>query len=162
MSDTFMDQAVEGNRLVDHQIKSYNDFVENRLQKILNEVGEVEPELPGGEELVIKLGDVEVEEPMMKEADGSMTHLTPAEARRRDLTYSSRIRVTMTPIFEGRRQEPEIVTIGKIPVMVGSSLCPTSDMDREELIENDEDPEDTGGYFIINGTEKVLVSMEEM
>ncbi|MDY6761807.1 MAG: DNA-directed RNA polymerase subunit B'' [Candidatus Nanohaloarchaea archaeon] len=162
MQNAFMDQAVDGNKLVDHQIESYNDFVENRLQKILNEVGEVEPELPGGEELVIKLGDVEVEEPMMKEADGSMTHLTPAEARRRDLTYSSRIRVTMTPIFEGRRQEPEIVTIGKIPVMVGSSLCPTSDMDREERIENDEDPEDTGGYFIINGTEKVLVSMEEM
>ncbi|MCJ7478750.1 MAG: DNA-directed RNA polymerase subunit B'' [Candidatus Nanohaloarchaeota archaeon QJJ-7] len=162
MSQVFLDESVSGNSLVGHQIESYNDFVENRIQRILNDVGEVEPELPGGEELVIKLGDVEIEDPMMKEADGSMTHLTPAESRRRDLTYSSRIRVTMTPIFEGRRQEPEVVTIGKIPVMVGSDLCPTSDMDREELIENDEDPGDTGGYFIINGTEKVLVSMEEM
>lgn len=162
MAQVFLEEAVSGTSLVEHHIDSYNDFVETRIQKILNEVGEVEPELPGGEDLVIKLGDVEVEEPMMKEADGSMTHLTPAEARRRDLTYSSRIRVTMTPIFEGRTQEPEVVTIGKIPVMVGSDLCPTSDMDREEMIENDEDPEDTGGYFIINGTEKVLVSMEEM
>ncbi|MDY6773593.1 MAG: DNA-directed RNA polymerase subunit B'', partial [Candidatus Nanohaloarchaea archaeon] len=126
MSEAFLEEAVSGDGLVEHQIESYNDFVENRIQRILNDVGEVEPELPGGEELVIKLGDVEIEEPMMKEADGSMTHLTPAEARRRDLTYSSRIRVTMTPIFEGRRQEPEVVTIGKIPVMVGSNICATS------------------------------------
>ncbi len=162
MSDAFINQAVDRHQLVQHQIESYNDFIEHRVQKILNEVGEVEPELPGGEELVIKLGDVEIEEPMVKEADGSMTYLTPAEARRRDITYASRIRVTMTPIFEGRTQDPETVTIGKIPVMVRSDLCPTSDMDREELIDADEDPEDTGGYFIINGTEKVLVSMEEM
>ncbi|MFB6076642.1 MAG: DNA-directed RNA polymerase subunit B'', partial [Candidatus Nanohaloarchaea archaeon] len=162
MGEAFIEQAVSDNNLVEHQVKSFNDFVENRVQRILNEVGEVEPELPGGEELVIKLGDVEIERPMVKEADGSMTQLTPAEARRRDITYASRIRVTMTPIFEGRQQDPEVVTIGKIPVMVGSDICPTSDMDREELIENDEDPDDTGGYFIINGTEKVLVSMEEM
>ncbi|MFB6167121.1 MAG: DNA-directed RNA polymerase subunit B'' [Candidatus Nanohaloarchaea archaeon] len=162
MPEAFMQESVKEDNLVQHQIESYNDFVENRVQKILNEVGEVEPELPGGEELVIKLGDVEIEEPMVKEADGSMTYLTPAEARRRDITYSSRIRVKMTPIFEGRQQEPEVVTIGKIPVMVGSDICSTSDMDREELIDNDEDPDDLGGYFIINGTEKVLVSMEEM
>ncbi|MFB6182684.1 MAG: DNA-directed RNA polymerase subunit B'', partial [Candidatus Nanohaloarchaea archaeon] len=56
----------------------------------------------------------------------------------------------------------EIVTIGKIPVMVGSDICTTSEMDREELIENDEDPDDLGGYFIINGSEKTIITMEEM
>ncbi len=161
MSEVFLQKSVENN-LARHHIKSYNDFVENRIQRILNDVGEVEPELPGGEDLVIKLGDVEIEPPMIKEADGSVTHVTPAEARMRDITYASRIRVTMTPIFEGRKQEAEEVTIGKIPVMVGSNICPTSDWDREEMIENDEDPDDTGGYFIINGSEKVLVAMEEM
>ncbi len=161
MSGVFLEKAASSS-LVTHQIRSYNDFIENRIQRILNDVGEVEPELPGGEDLVIKLGGVEVEEPMVKEADGSMTYLTPAEARRRDITYASRIRVKMTPIFEGRQQEPETVTIGKIPVMVGSDICPTSDMTREELIEADEDPDDTGGYFIVNGSEKTLVTMEEM
>jgi DNA-directed RNA polymerase subunit B" len=161
MSVVFLQELGENN-LVKHHIHSYNDFVENRIQKILNDVGQVEPELPGGEDLVIKLGDVEIEPPMIKEADGSVTHVTPAEARMRDITYASRIRVKMTPIFEGRKQESETVTIGKIPVMVGSNICPTSDWDRDEMIENDEDPDDTGGYFIINGTEKVLVAMEEM
>lgn len=161
MAEAFIKDAVSRN-LAQHHIDSYNDFIENRIQRILNDVGEVEPELPGGEDLVIKLGDVEIEPPMVKEADGSITKITPSEARMRDITYSSRIRVKMTPIFEGRRQEPETVTIGKIPVMVGSSICPTSDWDEEEMIEHDEDPDDTGGYFIINGSEKVLVAMEEM
>ncbi|MDY6777674.1 MAG: DNA-directed RNA polymerase subunit B'', partial [Candidatus Nanohaloarchaea archaeon] len=161
MTDRFLERMVEGN-LVEHQIQSYNEFVNERIQQILNEVGEIKPDLPGGEELVIKLGDMRIEEPMVKEADGSMAKVTPSEARRRDITYASRIRVKMTPIFEGVKQEPEEVTIGEIPVMVGSDICPTSDMTREELIDAGEDPADPGGYFIVNGSEKTIVSMEEM
>ena len=80
----------------------------------------------------------------------------------RDLTYSSEIKVQMTPIFEGVKQESEEVTIGEIPVMIGSDLCWTSEWDEEEMRENGEDPEDTGGYFIINGSEKTIIAMEEM
>jgi DNA-directed RNA polymerase subunit B" len=161
MKKQFLERMVEGG-LVDHQIESYNEFVNERIQKILNEVGEIKPDLPGGEELVIKLGEMKIEQPMVKEADGSMARITPTEARMRDITYASRIRVKMTPIFEGVKQEPETVTIGEIPVMVGSDICPTSEMTREELVEAGEDPDDPGGYFIINGSEKVIVSMEEM
>jgi len=161
MQKQFLERMVEDG-LVNHQIQSYNEFVNERVQKILNEVGEIKPDLPGGEELVIKLGNVEIEPPMVKEADGSMAKITPADARIRDITYASRIRVKMTPIFEGVKQEPEIITIGEIPVMVRSDLCPTSGMTEQELIDADEDPSDPGGYFIINGSEKVIVSMEEM
>ncbi len=79
----------------------------------------------------------------------------------RDLTYSSEIKVKMTPIFEGVQQESEEVTIGEIPVMVGSELCWSSDWTEEERRENGEDPEDPGGYFIINGSEKTIIAMEE-
>ena len=161
MQNQFLERMVEGD-LVEHQIESYNEFVNERIQAILNDVGEIKPDLPGGEELVIKLGDMEVEKPRVKEADGSMAQVTPSEARMRDITYASRIRVKMTPIFEGVKQEPEMVTIGEIPVMVGSDICPTSEMTRDELIDAGEDPDDSGGYFIINGSEKTIVSMEEM
>ncbi len=80
----------------------------------------------------------------------------------RDLTYSSEIKVTMTPIFEGIQQESEEVTIGEIPVMIGSELCWTHGKDREELREMGEDPDDPQGYFLINGSEKTIVAMEEM
>ena len=148
--------------MVQHQINSYNDFINNRLQSILNEVGGIEPELPGGEELIIKLGEVEVEDPMVKEADGSIRKVMPNEARMRDLSYSSRIRVKMTPIFEGVKQNPEVITIGEIPVMIKSDKCNTHGMTEEELIEAGEDVGDPGGYFIINGSERVIVSMEEI
>lgn len=148
--------------LVKHQIESYNDFIKNRLQKIINEVSEIRPELVTGEDFVIKLGKVKVEEPLIKEADGSIRKAYPNEVRMRDLTYSSRVKVMMTPIYEGIKQESEEVIIGEIPVMVKSAICPTSKMNREELIEIGEDPDDFGGYFIINGTEKVIVSLEEM
>ncbi len=135
--------------------------MEERVQAILNEVGEIKPELPGGEELVIKIVDVDIERPHINEADGSVREITPKEARMRDLTYSSEIKVKMTPIFEGVQQESETVTIGEIPVMVGSGLCWTSEMDEGELRENGEDPKDSGGYFIINGSEKTIIAMEE-
>ncbi|MFB6200217.1 MAG: DNA-directed RNA polymerase subunit B'' [Candidatus Nanohaloarchaea archaeon] len=161
MQREFLDQLIERN-LVKHQIDSYNRFVEERVEAILNEVGEIKPELPDGEDLVIKIVDVDIERPKMNEADGSVRRITPKEARHRDLTYSSEIKVTMTPIFEGVKQESEEVTIGEIPVMIGSDLCWTSDWDKEEKREKGEDPKDPGGYFIINGSEKTIIAMEEM
>lgn len=160
MQEEFLAQLIDNN-LVKHQIESYNRFIEERVQAILNEVGEIKPELPGGEELVIKIVDVQIERPQINEADGSVRDITPKEARMRDLTYSSEIKVKMTPIFEGIQQDSEIVTIGEIPVMVGSKLCWTHGMDEEELREIGEDPEDPGGYFIINGSEKTIIAMEE-
>ncbi len=161
MKEEFLSQLIEQN-MVKHQIDSYNRFVEDRIQAILNEVGEIKPDLPEGEELVIKIVDVNIKRPHINEADGSVRKVLPKEARMRDLTYSSEIKVTMTPIFEGVQQESEEVTIGQIPVMIGGDLCWTSDMDDEELRDAGEDPEDPGGYFIVNGSEKTLICMEEM
>jgi len=160
MQQEFLSQLIEEN-LVKHQIDSYNRFVDERVREILNEVGEIKPELPGGEELVIKIVDVDIKRPKLNEADGSVREITPKEARMRDLTYSSEIKVKMTPIFEGVQQESETVTIGRIPVMVGSDLCWTSEMDEDEMREAGEDPQDAGGYFIINGSEKTIIAMEE-
>ena len=161
MKEEFLEQLIDRN-VVKHQIESYNRFVEDRIQAILNEVGSIEPELPDGEDLVIKIVDVDIERPKINEADGSVRKVTPREARMRDLTYSSEIKVQMTPIFEGVKQESEEVTIGEIPVMIGSDLCWTSEWDEEERRENGEDTEDVGGYFIINGSEKTIIAMEEL
>ncbi len=161
MEREFLEQLIDEN-LVKHQIDSFNRFAEERVKAILNEVGAIEPELPDGEDLVIKIVDVDIQRPRVKEADGSERKITPREARMRDLTYSSEIKVEMTPIFEGIQQDSEEVTIGHIPVMVGSDLCWTSDWDNEEKRENGEDPQDPGGYFIINGSEKTIIAMEEM
>jgi len=161
MKEEFLEQLIDRN-LVKHQIDSYNRFVNTRIKAILNEVESIEPELPEGEDLVIKIVDVDIKRPKIHEADGSVREIMPREARMRDLTYSSEIEVELTPIFEGIQQESETVTIGEIPVMVGSELCWTNGMDEEELREAGEDPKDPGGYFIINGSEKTIIAMEEL
>ncbi|NOZ81712.1 MAG: DNA-directed RNA polymerase subunit B [Candidatus Micrarchaeota archaeon] len=144
------------------QIDSYNEFVENGLQRIIDEIGEIRPEVPEIGELVIRLGKVTVGEPVIKEADGSVRKILPMEARIRDLTYAAPIYLEMTPVVNGKEQDTVEAVIGSLPVMVKSKLCPLSRMSREELIKAGEDPDDPGGYFIINGTERVLVLIEEI
>ncbi|KAI0470649.1 DNA-dependent RNA polymerase 2 rpb140 [Xylariaceae sp. FL0804] len=53
-----------------------------------------------------------------------------------------------------------IVFIGKLPVMVKSRACHLSRQDEEGLHTLQECPYDQGGYFIINGSEKVLIAQE--
>ncbi|KAK1753932.1 hypothetical protein QBC47DRAFT_385223 [Echria macrotheca] len=52
------------------------------------------------------------------------------------------------------------IFLGKIPIMVKSSICHLSDEDDEALFVLNECPYDQGGYFIINGSEKVLIAQE--
>ena len=148
--------------LVEHQVTSFNEFVDFRLQKIIDEIGEIELEVPEIAEFRIRLGKVRMPKPCAKEADGAVRQITPTEARIRDLTYSSSIFVEMIPIINGVEQEPQEVQLGELPIMVKSKLCSLSGMSKDELVEEGEDPDDPGGYFIINGTERVIVMVEEV
>lgn len=144
------------------QIESFENFVENGIQRVIDEIGVLKPEVPEIGELEIRLGKVRVGEPYIKEADGSIRKILPMEARIRDLTYAAPVFVEMTPIINGKELETVEVLLGDLPIMVKSKYCPLSRMSREELIAAGEDPDDPGGYFIINGTERVIVSVEEI
>ena len=147
---------------VDHQIKSFNEFIDSRIQRIIDEIGEIELETPELAEFKIKLGKVRVPKPVVKEADGATRPINPMESRMRDLSYSSPIFVEMVPVINGVEQESQEVKLGDLPIMLKSKLCMLNGMTREELVENGEDPDDPGGYFIINGTERVIVMVEEV
>lgn len=144
------------------QIDSYNDFITRRIPKVLKEIGEIKPEVPELGELKIRLGKFEVGEPCVREADGSVRNILPMEARLRNLTYAAPMYVEMTPILNNIESESIMVHFGDLPVMVKSKICPLSRMSEKELIEANEDPSDPGGYFIVNGTERILVLVEEI
>lgn len=162
MFKKMVDAYTKQKGIVRYQIESYNNFVNNRIQKIIEEIESVKPESERLGEFEVKLGEIRVGNPSIKEADGSVRKITPIEARLRGLTYSSPLFVEMTPIADGIERETSEVKIGELPVMVKSDLCYLSDKTEEELIEMGEDPKDPGGYFIINGTERVLVLVEEI
>jgi DNA-directed RNA polymerase beta subunit len=148
--------------LVKFQIDSYNEFVERRIQKILDEIGVIKPDVPELGNLKIKLGKFSIDRPTVKEADGSTRPILPLEARIRNLTYASPMYVEMTTILNNIKSEPKNMNFGDLPVMLKSKICPLYNMSRNELIQAGEDPDDPGGYFIINGTERLLVLVEEI
>jgi len=145
--------------LVRQHLDSYNDFIENRLQKIIDEMGKIELEIEG---LDVKLGRIRVGVPSIREADGSHLKILPNEARLRNLTYSAPIYLEMAPIVNGKEREFTEVYIGEMPVMLKSKICNLYGMSEDELIEAGEDPLDPGGYFIINGSERVIVTQEDL
>ncbi|MEM7821611.1 MAG: DNA-directed RNA polymerase subunit B'' [Candidatus Aenigmatarchaeota archaeon] len=159
---TLLDTFIREKGLVRFQIESYNDFVTRRIPKVLSEIGVIKPEVPELGEFKIKLGEFKIGEPSVKEADGSVRNILPMEARIRNLTYSSPMFVEMTPVLNNIESDTITVNFGDLPVMVKSKICPLSEMSRQELIEIGEDPDDPGGYFIINGTERILVLVEEI
>ena len=143
--------------LVESNVASFNDFIDYRMQEIVNETNEsIE-----NEDFEIILGKIEVGKPKVIEADGSSSFVTPNEARLRDLTYSAPITIELTIKKDGQT-DSEVVEIGKIPIMIKSKACNTFGMSNEELISNYNDPKDPGGYFIIKGNERIMIMAEDL
>jgi len=142
-------------------LDSYNEFIKRGLQQIIDEVKIIEaPSSVRG--YYIQLGTIKVGEPRIKEARGFETKVTPNECRLRGLTYSAPLLLEMTLFVDNEPTSTVTVEIGDIPVMVKSDICYLSKMSKEELIKAGEDPDDPGGYFIINGTERVIVAQEDL
>ncbi|RLG72851.1 MAG: DNA-directed RNA polymerase subunit B'', partial [Thermoprotei archaeon] len=156
---TIMKAFFEEKGLVRQQLDSYNDFVLNKLQEIVDEHGILETDIPG---YYIKFGKIKIGKPMVREADGSRKEVTPMECRRRNLTYAAPIKLTVTPVENGIEDNPIEVVIGMLPIMLKSVKCVLHGLSEEELIKLGEDPYDPGGYFIINGSERVIVTQEDL
>lgn len=149
---------LENHSLVESNITSFNNFINHRMQEIIEELN---ASIDSDDEIEIKLGKIKVDKPQVVEADGSSQLISPAEARIRGLTYSAPVYVEIT-IKQAGQIESHDVEIGKIPIIVKSDVCNLSGMTKEELIENYIDPLEPGGYFIINGNERVIVMIEDL
>ena len=148
---------LEHSSLVESNITSFNEFIEHRMQEIVDEISETISK----EDFEIILGQIKVGKPRIIEADGSSSLLMPYEARLRNATYSAPITLELT-VKKDNQVDSEVVEIGKIPIMVKSKVCNTNGMSKEDLIKNYDDPLDTGGYFIINGNERVMIMAEDL
>jgi DNA-directed RNA polymerase subunit B len=153
---------IEEEGLVQHQIRSYNYFVRKGLQDLVNSLEVQEIKTKHGT-LTFKFGTIEIGKPRIIEIDGTINdNITPAECRLRKLTYAAPLYAKMNLYLDGRLLSSENVEVGIIPVMVKSDICPLSKMTHEELLAIGEDPMDPGGYFIINGSERVIVAIEDL
>ncbi len=140
------------------EIDSFNQFIDKKLDEIVEENKAISPKI---EEVKIELEKIEVLRPRIIEADGSpRTNFFPAEARIRNRTYAGPIYLTMKLLRRDVEQDYKRAYIGELPIMLKSNRCWLEGKIEEELIEMGEDPKDFGGYFIINGSEKALMTQE--
>lgn len=154
----------EGQKFLESSIQSFNNFIEKGMQEVVDENKEAEPTIiPHNiEKFVIKFGKIWVEKPEITEADGAKRNIYPTEARLRKISYSAPVMLEVSAHVNDVQRESFVAQIGRIPIMLKSKYCHLNGLAREDLIKHGEDPDDPGGYFIINGTEKVLINVEDL
>lgn len=166
-----------GINLVKHQVDSYNEFISYRIRNIIQACNNIEitheymPDINCHQhKLTLTFSNPRICRPSIMEKDGASTVLTPQECRLRGINYSAALYVDLhvvcksviskTPM-EVSSNEKFInnVPIGKIPIMVNSKFCTTHSL---PIVSQGDCRYDYGGYFIVNGTEKVIVSNDRM
>jgi DNA-directed RNA polymerase II subunit RPB2 len=124
-------------------------------------------------EVSITFQNVSLRKPTIFENNGAILPMMPNDARLRNMTYASPLFVDIlvkTTFIDntkgGERQTRERlfpnVHMGKIPVMVGSKYCLLHDQKHIHPRILGECAEDYGGYFIVSGGERVIISQERM
>jgi DNA-directed RNA polymerase II subunit RPB2 len=150
---------------VSHQLESYNHMITHSLQKIVEEESTVTVTIKQGVVYTVEFGQVHIDPPKMHEEDRTVRNYDPAEARLRNATYEGALSIDISTklTVAGIIKECENIskyTIGHIPIMVQSCKCNLYGKSEAERIKSGECSEDPGGYFIIRGKERVLVTQE--
>jgi DNA-directed RNA polymerase II subunit RPB2 len=166
-------------RLVDHQIDSFEDFVRAKLPLIIQSTPPITVWHEQDEtlkkykyEFKLSFENVTYIKPRIQEATGRVKPMLPMEARIRNFTYSAQMYVDIRfiartykgPLLDTYDEESRVfegISLGKLPVMLGSSLCLLKDypMSMEEYGECAHDPL---GYFIIHGSERTILCQEKV
>ena len=154
--------------LVKQHIESFNHFVEVELQKII----EAEPIITSDidRHFYLKYLRIYVGKPRRADEihlDGILgtreeSTVTPNECRLRDMTYAAPIFVDIEYTKDRTKFLRKGLNIGRLPIMLRSSKCVLANKLETEMCAMDECPLDPGGYFIVNGTEKVILVQEQL
>src|SRR3989344_3559598 len=152
------------NSLVKADIDSFDYFIEYGMQEVIKEIGDIVPTIipPDVQDFRIRLDKIEIEKPIIVEADGSKRLIYPIEARLRKISYSAPVFLNISVHIDGVQRDSFRTQIGKIPIMLKSKYCYLNGLNYEELAEKGEDPDDPGGYFVLNGNERVLITVEDL
>lgn len=174
----FQDRHLD--RLVRHQLESYNNFVSQQIPKTIemfnpvrivseNDFDPVSKKY--ALEIFVNFENFHMYRPQIHENNGATKLMFPQEARLRNFTYASSMNVDMNIQYVIRNGEnldncetihktlPNI-HIGKLPIMLKSSICVLNQYKHMDTDATGECKFDAGGYFIINGSEKTVLGQE--
>jgi DNA-directed RNA polymerase II subunit RPB2 len=161
--------------MVQHAIDSFDDFILRKLEQTMegfNPITVYHNFMPEKDmfkyQLTVNIKNPKISKPIINERDGSTKIMTPNEARQRNFTYSgtisSDIYIGTSVVKDGKvHYENKVikdVNIGKVPIMLRSNYCILKEPGFHKS--QDECKYDFGGYFIVNGNEKVIVSQDRI
>lgn len=174
----------ESKGLVSQQIDSFNEFMQVTIQEMVDDSGEImatsenqfrSNSLTTECTCIIKFEHIHISHPVIYEADGESRELFPHEARLRSLTYAAPIfaNVSFRKIYLDENKKPNVsipeesksypqILLGYLPIMLRSRFCSLSALSDRDLTVKGECVFDQGGYFVINGSEKVIIAQERM
>ena len=167
-------------RLVKHQLESFNHFVDSQLDKTIEMFSplvirsEHDYDEKSGKyalEINIEFKNFHLYRPQIHENNGAIKVMFPQEARLRNFTYSSVMTIDIDIKYIVRTgdnlENTEIqfkslpkIHIGKLPIMIKSNICVLKQYSYINPAEVGECKFDAGGYFIINGSEKTVLGQE--
>jgi DNA-directed RNA polymerase II subunit RPB2 len=150
-----------------HQISSYNAFMSESLPRIITNTDFQYTKDKDPKVYVVNFKDVWISKPEYTEPNGYTHKCYPQECRIRNFNYVCKIFATILRFTceEEKVIETETfpdVYLGAIPCMIMSEYCHLNEKDAQSKIKMGECPQDPGGYFIINGSEKALMSQDRM
>jgi len=150
------------NVLINHQIESYNDLIDNILPRIISNIFPIKVVIKKSNinNINLSLKNIRFERPYYTENNGCSKVMTPHVARLKNYTYSLNVIVDIVVenIIDNNTSFYELknIILCKIPIVVKSKYC----VYKEDVFS--ECKYDTGGYLIVNGNEKVLITQEKV
>jgi len=159
--------------LVQHQIESFNNMIDYVIPQIIEKnnpiiIGDGFNGTDFQRKVHINFGQTYLSKPLTHENTDVIKELYPNEARLRGLTYAAPMfidveyTIKMDPSKEGETKKIPKIPFMKLPIMLHSKYCHLSGNNESSLSEMGECEYDQGGYFIVNGGEKVIVSQERV
>ncbi|CCA66782.1 probable DNA-directed RNA polymerase III, 130 KD subunit [Serendipita indica DSM 11827] len=148
--------------LVKQHIDSFNYFVDYDLRAIMEANCKVTSDVDPRFHFLFT--DIRVGTPVSEQADfaNQRQPITPHQCRLRDATYSAPLMVDIEYIRDNKRIQRKDVVIGRIPIMLRSNKCVLAGANESQLAVMNECPLDPGGYFVVKGTEKVILVQEQL
>ncbi|CAI5439939.1 unnamed protein product [Caenorhabditis angaria] len=146
--------------IASYHVESFDFLVTSGCQFAAQAVPAEKFRLKNGDAVSLKYISAQLSKPTLDNSSkliaSDQVPLMPAECRQRGLTYAGNLKVGIDVHVNGQRLDVIETILGRVPIMLRSAGCHLQDLSRKELLKAGEEPIEKGGYFIVNGSEKVI------
>jgi len=152
--------------MVRHHLDSYSDFLDIKIPRFIQAMNPFKRSLEDGRQIRIFVGGKDGKVKYVSPVDEEDIAILPHACRLENKTYTFEIRADILVEYEYpdevQSKTFNDILLGRIPLLLKSSICYLRPMSPDQLYDAGECRFELGGYFIVNGQERVLLSQESL